>query len=116
MSNTEHQHNPQEEKKPWYSMEEMQKENAKWRRERDEFNRRWDEEWEKELRARGIKPFDPNDYPPQRHDHPNTMEDGTATFLWIVVMVVGSIFKGNWAIWIIATVIWYKFITRYKKK
>lgn len=45
-------------------------------------------------------------------DHPNTMENGTATFLWIVVMAVGTIFKGNWVIWIIATIIWWRFINR----
>lgn len=45
-------------------------------------------------------------------DHPDTMENGTATFLWIVVMVVGAIFKGNWVIWIVATIIWLRFINR----
>jgi hypothetical protein len=43
------------------------------------------------------------------------MENGTATFFYIIAMLVGSIFKGNWAIWIIATVIWVKFITRHDK-
>ena len=68
-----------------------------------------------ECKKNGIFPPDPKTYPEQRCDHPNTMEDGTATVLWIVVMLIGSIFKCNWAIWIIATVIWAKFITRYKK-
>lgn len=68
----------------------------------------------KELEAKGIKPFDVNQVPPQRCDSPYTMEDSTATFLWLVVMVVGSIFKGNWIIWVMATVIWRKFVTRYK--
>jgi hypothetical protein len=68
-----------------------------------------------ECRKNGIIPPDPKTYPKQRCDHPNTMEDSTATVLWIVVMLIGSIFKGNWVIWIIATVIWWKFITRHSK-
>ena len=49
-------------------------------------------------------------------DHPNTLENDEATILWLVVMVVGSIFKGNWIIWIVATFIWYRHITRHKRK
>lgn len=45
-------------------------------------------------------------------DHPNTIENGSATFLYIVVMAVGAIFKGNWMIWIIATIIYLRFINR----
>lgn len=45
-------------------------------------------------------------------DHPDTMENGTATFLWIVVMAVGTIFNGRLIIWIVATIIWLRFINR----
>ena len=69
----------------------------------------------KELSEKGIIPPDPNTYPKKYCDHPNTIENGTATFFYIIVMVVGSIFKGNWVIWIIATVVWAKFITRHNK-
>ena len=69
----------------------------------------------KKLADQGIFPPDPSTYPKQYSDHPNTMENSTATVLWIVVMLVGSIFKGNWVIWIIATVVWAKFITRHDK-
>lgn len=74
-----------------------------------------DQERLKELAYKGIVPPDPNTYPKKYCDHPNTMENSTATVLWIVVMLVGSIFKGNWVIWIVATIIWLKFITRHKK-
>ena len=76
---------------------------------------RLDRERLEELEKKGIVPPDPSTYPKKYCDHPNTMENSTATVLWIVVMLVGSIFKGNWVIWIVATIIWLKFITRHKK-
>ncbi len=75
-----------------------------------------------ELRKQGLEPLFDEDgnptTPPKKptYDHPNTMENSTATFFWVVVMAIGSIFKGNWVIWIVATVIWAKFITRHNKK
>lgn len=48
-------------------------------------------------------------------DHPNTMENSTATIFYIIVMVVGAIFNGRLIIWIVATGIFLKFITRHKK-
>ena len=67
----------------------------------------------KDLAEMGVVPPDADAYPRKYHDHPNTMENSTATFFYIVVMLIGSIFKGNWIIWIIATVVWAKFITRH---
>ena len=88
----------------------------------DEVEKKFKEKEEKrekerleELAKKGIVPPDPSTYPKKYCDHPNTMENSTATVLWIVVMLVGSIFKGNWVIWIVATIIWFKFITRHKK-
>lgn len=52
----------------------------------------------------------------KRYDHPNSLENDEATIVWVVVMIVGSIFNGNWLIWIIATIIWRKYITRHKIK
>ena len=49
-------------------------------------------------------------------DHPNSLENTEATILWIVVMAVATIFKVNWFIWIIATIIWRRYITRHKRK
>lgn len=49
-------------------------------------------------------------------DHPNSLENDEATIIWIVVMAVATIFKGNWLIWIIATIIWRRYITRHKRK
>lgn len=90
--------------------EEQKRERETRQKELEEIRRR---EWEK----KGVKfePFDVEQVPPRRCDHPNTIEDSTATVVWLVVMLVGSIFKCNWVIWIVATIVWYKFITRYKK-
>lgn len=52
----------------------------------------------------------------QRYDHPNSLENSEATIIWIIVMAVGTIFKGNWIIWIVATIIWRRYITRHKIK
>jgi hypothetical protein len=49
-------------------------------------------------------------------DHPNSLENDEATILWIVVMAIATIFKGNWLIWIVATIIWRRYITRHKRK
>lgn len=52
----------------------------------------------------------------KRYDHPNSFENDEATILWLVVMAVGTIFRGNWIIWIVSTIIWRKYITRHKIK
>lgn len=84
------------------------------KRESKERAERKAEERRKELESMGITPIH-IDESKKCYDHPNTMENSTATFFWIVVMIVGVIFKDRWMIWIIATVIWAKFITRHGK-
>lgn len=97
------------------------KEREKHKEEDEEFQRHLRKLRIEELRAKGVEPLfdeDGNSLVPEKkptYDHPNTMENSTATVLWIVVMVVGSIFKGNWIIWIVATIVWFNFITRHKK-
>ena len=49
-------------------------------------------------------------------DHPNTMENSTATVLYIIVMIFGAIFVDRWLIWILASVIYFSFITRHHRK
>ena len=74
----------------------------------------------KELKDKGLEPqFDedgnPTVPPPkQTWDHPNTMENSTATVLWIVAMIISLLFKGGWALCIVETIIWWNFITRHK--
>ena len=97
------------------TIEEMRKYQEKYKREREEFNKHLEELRFKELEAKGLKPFDESRVPEKYCDHPNTIENSTATFFYIFVMLVGSIFKGNWIIWIVSTVIWAKFITRHNR-
>lgn len=49
-------------------------------------------------------------------EHPNTPENSTATFFWIVAAVVLLLFKGGWILSIIATIIWFNFITRHDQR
>ena len=88
----------------------------------DKVDKEWEDRKERQHQARleelekmGLKPFDSSQYPKQRCDHPNTMEDSTATFLWIISMIVSILFKGGWFLCIIETIIWLKFVTRYSK-
>lgn len=103
------------------TFDDMIKEREKHQEEEKEFQRELNRLRIKELRDKGLEPLFDEDgnptTPPKKptYDHPNTMENSTATVLWIAVMVVGSIFKGNWVIWIIATVIWAKFMTRHDR-
>lgn len=46
-------------------------------------------------------------------DHPDSLENDEATIIWIAVMAIATIFKGNWIIWIIATIIWLRYINRH---
>lgn len=93
--------------------DDIKKEEEKYKKEREEHKKKIDALWEEEYKRRGVWPIENKEPPKQTWDHPNTMENGTATFFYILVMLVGSIFKGNWVIWIIATVVWAKFITRH---
>lgn len=87
-------------------------------REMDEYLKSIDEKWErihadeknKSLQKRSAEETFKN------CDHPNSLENDEATILWIVVMAIATIFKGNWVIWIIATIIWRRYINRHKIK
>ena len=46
------------------------------------------------------------------HDPSSTMENGTATLMYIIVMIVGAIFIDKWLIWIMASIIYFSFINR----
>ena len=95
------------------SYEEMRKIFDKVDKECKERDKKREEERRKEIESMGLTYIN-GDTPQKKHfDHPNTMENGTATFFWIVSLVVGALFKGAWAIWIVSTVIWWKFITRH---
>ena len=48
-------------------------------------------------------------------DHPNTMDDGTATFFYIAIMLIAIIFKERWFIWIAATIRYVFHMTRHER-
>lgn len=83
---------------------ESMRQKAKEEKERDEAER------QAEMKRLGI--VERPEQKPQ-FDHPDALENDEATVLWIVVMAVGTIFKGNWIIWIIATLIWLGYINRH---
>lgn len=56
--------------------------------------------------------FQTEDY----HDSPYTMEDGTATFFYIITMIIGTLFVDRWLIYIAATFIYIMFKRRHSKK
>ena len=47
-------------------------------------------------------------------DHPNTMDNGTATFFWIVAMIVGTLFNDRVYVYIGATAWWLCHIFRHE--
>lgn len=47
-------------------------------------------------------------------DIPGAMDDGVALLLYIVVMVVGAIFKDRWLVWIGATITYLRHVFRRK--
>ena len=49
-------------------------------------------------------------------DHPSTMENSTATVLYIIIMLVGIIFTDRWLLWIFASIVYFRFITRYERR
>lgn len=104
----------------------------------EEYNRLWVEEFKREnakivaekkkrkeeenerLRQKCIKEhgFDPAikyAKEPPKWDSPYTLDNWSATVLYIIVMVGGSIFHGNWVIWIVATIIYFRHLTRHNR-
>ena len=69
------------------TIEEMRKYTEKYKKEREEFNKHLEESRLKDLETKSIKPFDESQVPKKYCDHPNTMENGTATFFYIIVMI-----------------------------
>lgn len=49
-------------------------------------------------------------------EHPSTVENGTATLLYIIIMFIGTIFVDRILIWIAASIIYFRFINRRKIK
>jgi hypothetical protein len=74
------------------------------------------EERNRQIRIAAGYPADPVPEKKPQYDSPYAMENSTATFLYVVVMVIGTLFYARVLIYIVATVIWWKYITRHKEK
>ena len=85
-------------------------------REIDEYIKQNNERWNAKKKSEQELTLQSAQNPFENYDHPNSLENDEATIIWIVVMAVATIFKGNWIIWILATIIWRKYITRHKIK
>lgn len=72
-----------------------------------------------ELKQQYLEEHEYNNNQCQTEDYgesPYTMENGTATFLYIVIMAIGTLFVDRWLIYITATFIYISFRNRHKKK
>ena len=49
-------------------------------------------------------------------EHPSTIDNGTATLWYIIIMVVGAVFNDRLMIWVMATVIWWRHINRKNRR
>lgn len=86
------------------------------KKEADEFMERLRRENKTAKQTKEILTQTKKSNPYDNYDHPNSLENDEATLAWIVVMIISAFFKGNWIIWIVATIIWRKYITRHKRK
>lgn len=79
------------------------------------------DEWERNMRTKVKVIEEEKKNPLQRNtndffgdcDHPNTLEHGAATILYVAGMVGSLIFKDFWIPWFIFTIIYANFITRH---
>lgn len=44
----------------------------------------------------------------------NELDNDEVTVLYIVAMLISSVFRGNWIFWIIFTIAWAKHMAKYK--
>ena len=68
------------------------------------------------VRRNLVEPKEPQK--PQQYEHPDAMSIGEGVLLYIIAMLVSSLFKGNWILWIVITIIfivWYKGKPKFKK-
>ena len=82
----------------------------------DEYIKKMNEKWDEIDKKKQAQRQEVQKPPFEGCDHPNSLENSEATIIWIIVMAAGTIFKGNWIIWIIATIIWWRYITRHKRR
>ena len=85
-------------------------------RELDEYVKEMNAEWESYKQKNESSKPQSSQNPFENCDHPNSLENSEATIVWIVAMGASILFKGGWALCILETIIWWKYITRHKRK
>lgn len=98
------------------TFEEMSKRIKATRAKTKAYNRRLDQSLIKQLidsgKAHPIKKGNNNFH--GNCDRPGTMENGTATIMWLAAMLVSILFKHGWILCILETILWWKFVSRHK--
>lgn len=97
------------------SLEEYQEMGKKLREEKEALNKRCAEIRRDELKKQGVIIEEKEHKFHGDCDSPYAMENSTATILYIITMVGGSIFTDRILIWIFATIIWFNHISRHWK-
>ena len=93
----------------WEEQMEMAKQTRKFKKEVKEMQVKVRNE---ELKKQGIN-LDVQKYETSKYDSPYALEKGAATVLWLIIAVGGLIFNDGWILSIIATVVWFNYITRH---
>ena len=88
--------------------------------EREKLEKEQKEKEYKEYLAKGGIPISPERSMEEKTyvdaDKPGTIDNGTATLWYIIIMLVGAVFNDRLLIWIVATVIWCRHINRKKRR
>jgi hypothetical protein len=69
--------------------------------------------YEEYCRENNITPTPSKPEQPKHFDHPDTMDNGPATVLYILAMIVGSLFKDRILVYMFATIFWWCHINRH---
>jgi hypothetical protein len=74
------------------------------------------EERNRQIRIAAGYPADPAPEKEPQYDSPYAIENSTATFFYIVAMIVGTLFQDRVIIYTVATFIWLNYIMRHRRK
>lgn len=94
------------------NFEQYQEIGRKIKEEKKSLNNNAEKNRKEELKKQGIDLDVYNNIAPQ-YDWPYSLENGEATVLWLIIAIGAFIFNDGWMISIIATIIWFNYITRH---
>lgn len=82
----------------------------------NEVKRKQDETRYNNAKANGLEPYHINRDLHETHDSIYTIDNDSATLLYIIVMLGGLIFQDRLVIWIGATIVYFLHLTRHNRK